>query len=171
MNDKIKKSFLTCVSNDCLEITNSPELHINDPTESKCQILSSEEIHLSNFHIINQNRKDLSFLSIDKCVFNDNSHKKCDFAIFDEKTFCFVEIKDTDKRCTVHKRKSISQLKTTITKFISCIDFSGYDIEAIISWRYRPFRPASSTLMQSSKLDFSLSLNTKLLEGNQKEFN
>lgn len=168
MHQKIRSAFAICSSNNCLEQSNSRDIYIKDIDNSKCQILAEREKHTSHFHIINSTSKDIFLLAIDKCIYTDNSHKKCDFASFDNKTFCFVEIKDTLNRA--YKKKGVEQLKTTIIKFKDLIDFTGYDLEAIISWRYRPLRPAVSTLMQSSKLEFITTLRTRLLEGNQKEF-
>ena len=171
MKEKIISSFSNCALNNCLEFKCDENIYIIDTETSKCKILDISEKDKANFHVINPTVKNIFFLASDRCIYTDMDHKKCDFAVFDDKTFCFVEIKDTDDRKQRVKRKSLEQLSTTIGKFKEKIDFEEYEIEAIISWRYRPARPAASTQMQSAKLAFSQNFGARLLEGNQKEFN
>lgn len=169
MDKKILATFTNCNANSCLHNRNEDNIFIID-TLSKCELVNYSEGCNFHFHVINNTKKEIFFLAIDKCIYDTVEHKKCDFAVFDKKTFCFVEIKDTCNRSTEHKKKSLAQLETTITKFKAAIDFSEYELEAIISWKHRPLRPAVSTLMQSAKSNFMFNLNTKLMEGNQKEF-
>jgi hypothetical protein len=170
MHNKISSQFPTCSSNNCIEVHATEQIYVLDLVSDKCKVASISEISISHFCVLNPSKKDIYFLAIDKCIFTDSSHKKCDFAIFDNTLFCFIEIKDTPNRTLTHKKKSVEQLKVTITKFKEKIDFTGYTIEAIISWRYTPMRPAATTLMQSAKLDLFENYGVKLLEGNQKEF-
>jgi hypothetical protein len=135
-----------------------------------CRIIALVEQDF-DFSVLNPSLKEIYFLAIDKCLYTDEStHKKCDFALFDEQTFCFVEIKDTYNRSSQHKGKAKEQLRTTIELFKALFSFGDYTVEAIISWRYRPIRPAARTKMQEAAVEFRDELNVDLLEGNEKEF-
>lgn len=115
--------------------------------DAKCFILdrTTDLEELSHFNISNVNLKEIHFLCIDHCIFNTSAHQKCDFALFDDQTFCFVEIKDTRNRSTPHKTDATDQLRETIIRFQNVIDFTGYELEAVISWKYRKTYPAART--------------------------
>lgn len=170
MRERIENVFPQCQSNGCLEVENSKEFSIIDESDQKCRIISPTEQEF-DFRVLNPSLKAVYFLAIDKCLFGDESmHKKCDFALFDNQTFCFVEVKDTYRNRDKHKAKAKEQLKTTIELFKALISFDHYIVEAIISWRYRPIRPAARTGMQEAAVEFRDELNVDLLEGNKKEF-
>lgn len=170
MHNKIKEHFTGCSQNSCIVEVSELEFHVLDIKNCKCKIANEEEKSSSNFRVSNPNKKAINFLVIDKCVFVDSEHKKCDFAIFDNCCFCFVEIKDTRTRSTEGKRQGVNQLKVTIQKFKEKIAYENYSLEAIIAWKYKSKRPAIATQMQSSKLEFVQKFNAKLLEGNEKTF-
>jgi|WetSurMetagenome_2_1015567.scaffolds.fasta_scaffold93357_2 hypothetical protein len=170
LQTQIRADFPTCDQNSCLIASVSTVIEVFDPKNSKCYFVEYSDAN-SNFTVQNPSAKEIFFLAIDKCIFSDaDLLKRCDFALFDDSIFCFIEIKDTQSRRKTHKDKSFIQLKTTINEFISRVDFSGYLIEAIISWRYIPKRPLASTKMQSKKLEFKTLFNAILYEGNQKAF-
>lgn len=169
MEDRISEAYPQCSENICFETKTDTTFEIEDQDNGRCIILNNEES--GHFTVKNPNNKTISFLSIDKCIFfDDDEHKKCDFAICDDQTFCFVEIKNTTTRSTKRKQKATEQLMTTIEMIGNEADLSQFDLEAIISWKYKPRRPAVSTNMASKKVLFKTKLNTTLVEGNQKEF-
>jgi len=171
MQNKIRGAFPVCDERSCLTSFNDKEVHFHDPENSKCIILSENDDieNLSNFKALNPNQKEIYFLCIDHCIYiASDPHKKCDFALFDNSLFCFVEIKDTLN--TRQRGKASSQLKSTIEKFREVIDFTGYEIEAIISLKYRPMVPAARSTLQAAIFDFEDNLGVRLLEGNEKEF-
>lgn len=170
MRTNIPINFPNCTVYNCLGTSNSTILEIFEPKNAKCFFIEQADSR-SNFTVLNPTSKEIYFLSIDKCIFLDSDPiQKCDFAVFDADTFCMVEVKDTLKRKKKHKDKSTSQLKRTIIEFRKKLDFSAYNLEAIISWRYKPKRPLASTNMQSKKLEFLSLFDAKLYEGNQKTF-
>ncbi len=170
MIDQLKTYFPQIVTNVCLWKSNKSRIFIFDPKENKILEIHSEE--KANFTIENPNLKEINILAIDKCIFDDDSgHKKCDFAAFDNQTFVFVEIKDTYKRRADKKKNAKAQLEDTIKKFQNAIDFSNYKVFIIISWRYKPIRPAISTGMQQAAFYFRENFNVVLIEGNQFTFN
>lgn len=104
---------------DCCEIINNEEIYIKDIKNNTCVISNKGDFH---FNITNKNKKDISFLKIDKCVFNDGDGEKCDCAIADDELIFFIEIKELENFESHHKRskkrkKAKDQLIETINIF------------------------------------------------------
>jgi Holliday junction resolvase-like predicted endonuclease len=112
-------------------------------------------------------------LAIDKCLLHDDTQEHCDFAVFDDSTFCFVEIKKghpEHKRRNQIKKKAYRQLKQTIAIFLNQgVDFSHIDLEAIVCLAGEDFHPVANSTSQDAIVEF-LSLGAKLLIGEMKEF-
>ncbi len=166
MQDQIEVEFPISLVNSCITNSTDPVIYIKDQDNNKCIVVdNSVDYH---FFIDNIDNNQVHILSIDKCIYNDQSPtKKCDFAFFTNRVFAFVEIKDTISRSGLHKRKAKLQLETTIINFQNQLDFSQLELYAIISWRYRPLRPAASTAMQDAKFEFLTNYNVNLVEGNK----
>lgn len=166
MQDKIKAAFPVIEDNACLIVSTENNIFIQDQLNDKCIIVDNSKVY--HFFINNIDNNSVSFLAIDKCMFDDQSgHKKCDFAFYTNTVFAFVEIKDTANRQSGHKTQAKEQLEATIVKFREKIDFENVKLLAIISWKYRPLRPAASTGMQSAKFNFLTKYNVDLREGNK----
>jgi hypothetical protein len=117
---------------------------------------------------ITNNASPVTFLAVDKCLV-DESVSSCDFIIFNHQEFCFIEIKDTERR-QGRLAKALRQLETTIMLFHETIDFSGYTIEAFASFRNKPVRP-SQTHFKSEKVRFWDTYQVALYDDNEKRFN
>jgi len=166
MDTQLKEAYPICIENKCLWKTDLAQIGIKDEDGTKC--IQVTDCSLAHFTIENINKKELAILAIDKCIFDDQSgHKKCDFAFYDEEIFVFVEIKDTYKRRPTHKKQAKLQLAATIEYFIAQLNFEGYQLQAIISWRFMPARPVASTAMQDARVAFLENYNVLLMEGNK----
>ena len=169
MLNQIKANFVKCVSNNCSETRNDTIIKIIETHNSKCIIDNNST--LENFLVINNSKKDINFVAIDKCVFDDNAHKKCDFILFDNSEFSFVEIKDTDNakisNRTKHMRKAYDQLEEVIIRFKAVLDFNGYNLEAIIAFRDRPTVPLALASNTARRTYFLLTYNVDLRIGNE----
>ncbi len=157
---------------DCLKIETSLEFSIADgeANTGRCYIVNAEETE-GQFKVSNPRGKEIYFLAIDKCLLDDQDNlERCDFAIFDESTFCFVEIKETRRRRGKVREKAIQQLEATINYFKQHIDFEDYRLEAIIYLVSRGAYPAADTNKEKMKARFATKLETLLLEGNHKAF-
>jgi hypothetical protein len=72
------------------------EFCIYDSNEKRCEIQIDPD-GVKHFTIENPTGREIHFLAIDKCLFSDSDLVlRCDCAVFDIKTFCFVEIKVVD---------------------------------------------------------------------------
>ena len=167
MRNKLEEAFPKISRNSCLEINSESEFWIYDCDEENRCYMKSEE---SQFQVINNTKNDIFFLAIDKCIFfDDDEFEKCDCAVFNEKTFCFIEIKKSKKsRKKANRKKAKSQLKTTIEIFQGKIQFD-LKLEAYLCIGMSPTRPSRSAASNDMILEFE-DIDTKLLEGCQKEF-
>jgi len=110
-------------------------------------------------------------LAIDHCLFSDKDATRCDCAVFDEKTFCFVEIKETDTaaRRSAHYQDAKSQLKATIRHFQNRMTFTTKRTEAYACVGRTNTRPASQTTDLNEQVEFA-DMGAILYHGNVKRF-
>ena len=179
MINELKKAFPQIDSNTCLEIVIKKEFEIYDcPEEDKSCTKGRCYIRIDGqFKVCNSQEKEIGFLAVDKCIFfDDDKFQKCDCIIFDEKTFCFIEIKEFNTRKKVGKRRrekreaSLNQVRSTIEKFKEKFNIDK-TLEAYICIK-KSTEGIPSTQASSSdrKLEFEEELRTKLFDGCQKEF-
>ena len=172
MKQLIEKAFPQIIQNTCLEILTDIEFSIFDSEIGRCFIQKDIE-GIIHFTVKNPNKNEIGFLAIDKCVFMDNDDlKRCDCAVYDHKTFCFIEIKETARRKSENSRDARKQLLTTIKEFSSKIDFSKMRIEAyvVVGLDFKKVFPATKAQDLAMVEKFRL-LNTSLFqEGNEKKF-
>lgn len=173
MRKQIEGTFPQCVDNGCIEESTESVFFIADAESDKkqpCQIVAEEEAHLT---VKNPNEKNISLLKIDQCLFFDDSgHKKCDCAVFDDKTFCFVEMKASKrKKRTERRNEAMEQLEASIKMFQEKeIDFAQYKQKAIICFLFKLARPVASTRFQQTQVVFQDKYQVELLEKSEITF-
>lgn len=104
---------------DCCHIIQDENIFIKDEVKGQSRLTTIEDF---DFHIKNSKNKNISFLKIDKCVYNDSNEEKCDCAVADEDLIFFIEIKELGKfdnhiRKNKKRKKAKSQLIATINNF------------------------------------------------------
>ena len=131
MKQQIKQAFPRVIENNCLQTVRNSIFYIFDTPERKCE-LHQNASGIIHFTVENPLGKEITFLAIDQCLFFDSDQSRCDFAVFDAKCFCFVEIKEMniDARRSEHLRKARKQLLATITYFLERLKFTTRRIEA-----------------------------------------
>ncbi len=106
----------------CCEIVEDVEFYIKDELNGQSIISNIDNYHLK---VINKKKKKISFLKIDKCVFNDGDDDKCDCSIASKELIYFVEIKELElfndsKKSHIKRNKKRNeareQLSNTINK-------------------------------------------------------
>jgi hypothetical protein len=169
--DQIKQTFPKTISGKCLQTLDAVEFSIYDSYEKRCEIQFSPE-DIKHFTIENPTKREIHFLAVDKCLFSDSdSVMRCDCAVFDTKTFCFVEIKVVDhaaKRSESY-RKAKEQLKSTIQLFQDRLTFTTKRIEAYACVGRTTARPARQASDLNEQLEFA-ELGATLYHGNTKRF-
>ncbi len=166
MRESIQKAFPKTTVNNCLQTLTDTEFYVLDSEEGRSQI-QTDPIGKKHFTVENPTGRDIHFLAIDKCLFMDNveGQKRCDFAVFDTKTFCFVEIKESK---SVHDAKI--QLVETIRLFHEKLTFTTRFVEAHLCVGSM-IRPRPARLVSDLKVDAQLAqFNARLYEGNRKRF-
>jgi hypothetical protein len=122
------------------------------------------------FTVNNPFQKELTFVAIDAGIFTDSS-PKCDFALFDDERFCFVECKDSvAKQRSKERNDAFVQLKATIIRFRENLDFGNYKIEAQVSMKARMVFPRKSCSREDMVKEFDDELAVALFENNDIEF-
>lgn len=176
MKSIIEYAFPRIVVDGCLETTAKSEFGILDRKAEKCIIQHYEggKIH---FIVLNPNQKPIHFLAIDHCLFSDNlpkteNHQRCDCAIFDETTFCFIEIKDVVfSQKSKESRDAKNQLLDTIDIFQNKIDFKGKRLEAYVCVGITKEKPVEKAMDLEEQIEFRRRKVQLFKNGYQKTFN
>ena len=135
--DAIKTAFPQTEANKCLQTLTDKMFCIYDhEVEKRCYIQDNSE-GVKHFIVENPYGHHINFLAIDKCMLTDSElTQRCDCAVFDEQTFCFVEIKTTssekDRRRAKCRKKASDQLMATISYFKNKVNFNEIKLEAYI---------------------------------------
>lgn len=116
---KMNKYINTDNFTECCEIIKDENIFIKDIEGGQSRLVTSEDFDI---HIKNSNNKNISFLKIDKCIYNDTDEEKCDCAVADEELIFFIEIKelenfDSHGKRNKKRKKAKSQLIATINNF------------------------------------------------------
>ena len=136
MLDSIKAAFPRTEVKACLQTLTDSEFHIYDhETEKRCYVQVNLE-GIKHFTVKNADKRSVHFLAIDKCLLMDDERtQRCDCAVFDDQTFCFIEIKTTSSMTQRKKlrREAKNQLKAAINFFRNKVAFDSIQIEAYVS--------------------------------------
>lgn len=173
MRESIENAFPQIITGGCLEVEIAPGFELFDsPVHPQRCFIRRQPEQERHFLVRNPSQKSIHFLAIDKCMLNDDAETHCDCALFDEQTFCFIEMKDAGKRTRKeHRRKAYQQLKATILLFKNRDVFQGTSaIEAIISFASKDSYPVRTSSSNDAALMFEMECNAKLMEGNEKIF-
>jgi hypothetical protein len=175
MDKKLERVFPGITENDCLKIISDIRFYVYDSpdTEQSC-VTKTEPQEYQHFSVTNPGGKSIRFLSLDHCLFFDDGPKRCDFVLYDETVFCFIELKavrrDVHNRRKTAKRYAEKQLLAAIELFQEELkSFGGRALEAYLCIGYRTARPSILSRSQRAKRDF-VKLDVKLYDGCRKEF-
>jgi len=163
MTDKIEQ---------CTKMINDSSFFIIDDKEKEPPYLVYKN---GEFEVINQNKKELSFISIDSCVYDSKDDTRCDCAIYDEVTFCFIELKHCKRTAWKrHRAKAEDQLKKTIETFEEEGITKDKKLEAFMSCNCTIDSEYTKIKRISNKFEvityFKDNLNTDLYCDTKKEF-
>lgn len=142
----------------CTQLISEKNFFILDDKEEKAPYIVATS---GEFEIINNNKKELKFIAIDSFIYNSEDNKRCDCAIYDDGTFCFIELKNSKRtNWHNHRKKAESQLEETIKTFISSGITKNRKLEAYMCCNCKI----------EIKVYFQDNLNTSLYCDTQKEF-
>lgn len=120
----------------CLKILNDQQFGICDPDDvtkkTPCHI-QVDQNGITHFKVENPTERDIHFLAVDHCLFLSDNSSRCDFAVFDDETFCLVEIKTASLGQRRNQRiKAEDQLKESVLFFRDKIKDPEKTIEAYV---------------------------------------
>ena len=88
MKQAIENAFPQVINGGCLETEKRSLFHIYDSVidPRRCHIshLETDDVH---FTVNNPNNREIHFLAIDKCIFDDLGPSRCDSALFSNSVF------------------------------------------------------------------------------------
>ncbi len=153
--------------NNCLSQHSLTYFGVIDDGLNKCYVEPDGTIK-ADFKVFNNDAQNINFLAIDKCIFSrDYSDERCDFALFDDSQFTFIEIK-APQNLFIRTRlinKAFRQLEATILEFNNQNVFRGVRIglEAIVCLVVnKQSYPVISTSILSKQVEFSKRYKTIL---------
>ncbi len=165
-------AFENCSINRCVESTHSNEFYVAEKEDKRCYIIYNPYPDYPNFSVLNPLGKEITMVAVDNCIYCSNDSERCDFVIYDDDVFCFVELKRAfDPKLIVEKRdKAINQLIETITAFNYIIDYGGRRVEAYPCVGYNKCVPQCSASNLAHIKLFEDRFQVDLCDGNQREF-
>ncbi|MBO0930529.1 hypothetical protein [Fibrella aquatilis] len=173
MVDMLKAVFPQIEANTYLQTLTDLVFCIYDQdTEPKRCFIQHDPEGIVHFTVHNSTGRAIHFLAIDRGVISGSvDMERCDCAVFDHKTFCFIEIKVVaDTQVGVSNRKAKSQLRTTILYFREQLDFTTRRIEAYICVGATTPRPARLAKDLNERYQFEEETGAALYHGNEKRF-
>lgn len=170
MKEQIEAVFAKCMTNQCIEEYREPQFWIHDPKGNIKCVIHLEKQEKFDFEVINKEEKLINFLAIDQCILDDTDGTKCDLALFDDTTFCFVEIKNARKNKGNHRNKALKQLGQTITLFKEKLEMANYALEARVCFSSSKTFPRLTAQRMVKIKRFQDQFGARLTEGNQKVF-
>jgi hypothetical protein len=172
MKKQIETHFPIVVTNGCLQTVSEIEFGISEPEKDKGgrSIVVAKEG--ADFEVENPNQKDIVFWAIDECtLFSKDKDKRCDFAIFDDETFAFAEIKRSPAKNRQQSRTdAVIQLTSILDLCKGKLDFSQHKLLVIIALTFSKTYPIARTRKQDAELSFFNNYRAQLLEGNSISF-
>ncbi|MDF1883321.1 hypothetical protein JHD49_05145 [Sulfurimonas sp. SAG-AH-194-C21] len=160
--------------NECLETVNKTHFYIQDGDDQKPAFIVENN---GEFEVTNNTSSPINFLKTDACVSSSNDNKRCDCAIYNDDTFCFIELKSSKRtNWKSHRETAEKQLKATILDFKNEDIAKNKTLEAYMCCtscdidgnRTRILRASNSSDVQ---IYFKDILKTRLYCGTKKEFN
>ena len=173
MIDSLTVAFPQIVGSDYLgTLTDTCFFIYDQDTEPKRCFIQDDSQGVKHFTVHNPTGREVHFLAIDRGIISGKEdQERCDCAVFDQKTFCFIEIKVvSDKQAGVSNRKAKSQLKATILYFQTRVAFTTKRIEAYICVGRTIPRPAKRATDLDERYEFEEELGVALYHGNEKRF-
>lgn len=169
MRKQIETHFPIVLTNGCLQTVSDTEFGISEMAEDKggkCIVGAKEG---ADFEVDNPIQKNITFWAIDDCTFSSavSDGKRCDFAIFDDETIAFAEIKrSSTKQRSAAKAEAVIQLSAMLEQCRDKLDFNNYKLLAIIALTFSKSYPIARTRKQDAELSFFNKYRAQLVEGN-----
>lgn len=158
--------------NSCQEIISERNFFIQDDEEGKPAYIKYDS---GQFEIKNNKERNISFLKIDDCIYTSKDDTRCDCAVFDDKIFCFIELKTCKvNNQSANRKKADNQLKKTIINLKSENVVKDKELEAYACLTCEidnKLTRITNAYSQDTIYEFEEELDTYLQYECKKEFN
>ncbi len=160
------------------DLDNAPAYMVRATTEQITLFKSNPEESFEDWHFFadNPTKQAIHFLAIDSCGLASEQGGQCDFAIFTQKEFILVDIKDVKTKLRkAAKKKAIEQLYHTL-EILQNKNVFPFDLQrfAIVGLTFRDYypqgHPKARTQVASDTKRFLDDFQTDLLVANAFEF-
>ena len=173
MRKQIETHFPIVVPNSCLQTVRDKSFGIAEPNKDKGgkSIIVSKEN--GDFEVNNPQEKEVTFWAIDDCTFTSSEGKRCDFALFDDETIAFIEIKRVKKlrQRSQARTEAILQLTETLEYCKGKLSFEKYYLIANIAFTTKDKSyPLAKTARQDAELSLFNKYRAQLLQGSDITF-
>ena len=104
----------------CLVPHNHPNTFVHDPPPppaSPCMLLTDVRRAKSDLHVLNPEQRQIHFLAIDKCLYDDGDDERCDCALIINQQLHFIEFKTSQADRNTGPGECIRQLAASICDF------------------------------------------------------
>lgn len=158
----------------CIESINKEHFFIKDAGDQEAAFIVEEN---GEFEVTNNTSNSIYFLKTDSCVYTSEAPKRCDCAIYNDDTFCFVELKLSKRTQWKSWRKSAEeQLEATILNLKNEDITQNKTLEAYMCCTYCDMNDKITKISRASnnyeiQTYFFDELKTKLYCDTKKEFN
>ena len=173
----LQEAFSDRLSKECLDSirTISFVVYEDHNNRSRFYIPDTNDDKIG-FRIKNPKGKLIYLLAVDQCFFGDDEIKRCDCIIFDDQSFCFVELKLDAKRrrATANVKEARVQLGETINFFKTALlpksnNFFGFTLEAYVVMKTQIYPRHPAGLVQR-RVKFLEDFGVRLFEENSRTF-
>ena len=164
-------------NSDCLLHGSAPKLLVAESQFGRSDLFPITETvsdQLQGFLISNPQGKEIHLLAVDHCLFGPADPSRCDCIVFDDKFFCFVELKVGVglRKSAANLNEARDQLGATIRYFrgnAHSIDTYGFVLEAYVVMRSDVYPKHSNRWLQVS-VAFLEKYGVRVFERNEKVF-
>lgn len=170
MYQAVLLKYPSSIGKGCVSDSNENNIYIEERGDRRCYLTSNE--NEAHFSVVNTSNQLIHFLAIDGCMLTSSTkQKRCDCAVFNDSTFCFIEIKRRHGKQGKILKEAKAQLKQTIDLFKQeFIELADYELEAFISLGRGSLDPSFNASLQASILAFEDSTDAVLYIDDKKEF-
>lgn len=171
MYQEIILKFPTSIAAGCMADSSEIKQYIVEGEDKRCHTHYDSE-GTYHFEVSNPKAQLLHFVAIDHCLFSAKLYnKRCDCAIFNHDTFCFIEIKRKKGKIGALRREAKEQLRQTIFDFKKEFPkIENFNIEAYASIGKGIVSPSFRASFQNASIEFEKETGAVLLIADEKEF-
>ncbi len=161
----------------CLSVETEERFWVSEEVPSRRSVIEKRPPRRGGFAIVNPRRRRVYLLAVDNCFLEriaGYEGRRCDGVLFDERFFCFVELKlEVSKRATRKLREAREQLGDVIEFFREAFEergvgFLGLELEAYVVMRQNVY-PRHRASRDKVLVEFMERYGVRLFEASEKE--